>query len=159
MFKANFDADTDIILHHNFLLTINSNKSYLKEELESARARLVESLTIMFSNFTTFIDIFLSAKHGGRKYNRVPLKEVRFEEIATNVSVIPRIELGPLKHRLHSHSLISWAAPDKYFFQINRNRLKSFIDENMEGYHLDIKWIKGSSEINQVLSYINKNPQ
>lgn len=157
MFKPNFDTSGDVILVHNFLLTINSNKSYFTEEIISAKSELTHFLTAMFGTFSDFVDIFLSAKYGGPKYNRTPLSDVSFEDIATNVSVVPRLEIGPKLHRLHSHSIISWAAPDKYFFQINRHKLRAYLDEYMPGYHMDIKWIKGSSEINHVLSYINKN--
>lgn len=158
MFKPIFDSTSEVILTHNFLLTINSNKSFFTEEVQTAKSNMVTSLSNLFSIFSDFIDIFLSAKHGGSKYNRKPLTNVSFEDIATNVSVIPRIEIGSKVHRLHSHSIVSWAAPDKYFFQINRHRLKEYIDNNLPGYHMDIKWVKGSSEINRVISYINKNP-
>lgn len=158
MFKPNFDTKGEVILVHNFLLTINSNKSYRIDEAEEAKTELIRDLSDMFENFDEFIDIFLSAKYGGSKYDRKALKDVSFQDIAKNVSVNPRIEIGTKVHRLHSHSIISWAASDRYFFQINRHKLKQYIDENMPGYHMDIKWIKGSSEINYVLSYINKNP-
>ena len=156
MFKPNFKNNEPVMLVHNFLLTINSNKSWFKEEVEEAKNNLINDLTNMFGSFSEFIDIFLSVKYGGSRYNKQRL-DVDFETIATNVNVTPRIELGPRLHRLHAHSIISWAAPDKYFFQINSKRLRDYIDENMPGYHVDIKWIKGSSDINHVLTYINKN--
>lgn len=158
MFKPQFEnPDEGVILVHNFLLTINSNRSYVEADVLQAKNNFVDELTTMFGQFENFIDIFVSTKHGGNKYDRVPLRNVTFEDIASNVSVQPRVEVGKKLGKLHCHTLISWSSSDRYFFQINQNRLRQYIKNNMGSYHVDIKWIKGAAEINNVLRYINKD--
>lgn len=156
MFQADFNQD-DVILTHSFLLTINSNKSYDEDELPQAKRRFISDLTMMFNNFENFIDAYLSVKAGGSKYNRKKLN-VEFKNVAKDVRVIPKIEIGKKQRRLHCHALLQWSSDERFFFQVNHRAIRQFINEAMdESYHCDIKWVKGASDLNNIIAYINKD--
>jgi len=134
----------------NFLITFNPNLAPREEhDIEDTKQKLKLALHKLFSNFENFIDIY-----EGGKYNK-KLVSVNFENIASNVSVVPRVEVGKRKHNVHSHTMMSWSSSNDYFFQINLNKLRKWIREHIiPDFHLEVKWVKNNRS---VWEYINKD--
>lgn len=135
---------------NNFLITLNPNLAPRDEkEIVETKNKLKHALNLIFSRFEDFIDIYEGGKFNKKKSN------VKFEDVASNVAVVPRVEVGKQKHNVHSHTMVSWSSSDKYFFQINVRKLRDWVDKHVvKSPHLEVKWIKNNRA---VWEYVNKD--
>ena len=150
MFRNAINENKNDVITNTFLLTINSNKSAKDmETAENLKRILISKIKELFNDFDNFIDIFYAGHYINRKK-----AEVNFSSVARNIKVNPQFEIGQRQKRIHSHIVVKWDSYAKYFFQINVRKMREWFHRNGLPVHIDIKWIKGDSEL---FRYINKS--
>lgn len=148
MFREYLNSKRPETITHNFLITINKNQSIKSVENEDvAKREFKAGMRKMFDNFEQFIDIHKSGDYEKRKLN------MDFSDVATSVSVIPRIEVGGKRGMIHAHILIRWQSIPKFFFQINQSKLRRWINENIGCCYLNIRWINNDAA---AFKYVDK---
>ncbi len=150
MFSRALRENTNDKVTNTFLITINSNQAVKTEEkADILRDKILLDLRKFFSVFEGFIDIYKSGHQMQRQRANRP-----FSEICDNVKVNPQVEIGQEQKRIHSHIVIKWDSSPNYFFQLNLPKIRLWMSENMGPYHVNVRWIKGDSEL---FRYINKS--
>lgn len=150
MFARALKENNNDKITHTFLITINSNKAVKSvEAADELKNTILTGLRKLFSVFEEFVDIYKAGHYLQRKKASAP-----FSDICDNVKVNPQVEIGQEQKRIHSHIVVKWDSGPGFFFQINLQKLRRWVEQNMGPYHTNIRWIKGDSEL---FRYINKS--
>jgi len=131
--------------HSNFLITLNLNQQYHKEEH-------IKNLENDMSVFDDVINKFLnSIEH----YVKLPEGTPFSDEIIKDVSIDYTIEVGDIKKQIHTHIMIKFKHHTR--IQLDFLKIKEFFKKEMglKNIYLQAKLLRPSASDN-ILDYLDK---
>ena len=135
----------------SFLITINVQD----EDTELNNKRFKEVLQTVYSNFDRYLQAFVRKVDSAGNNQDVPIN-IDVQKAISEPVIESAIEVGPKKHRLHSHALVRFKHETDLYFKV---KLSLFRDDLQDAYgftpYVRVKYIHDKDT--NLRNYINKD--
>ena len=132
-------------IHSNFLITLNLNQQYHKDEHKANIDNDMEIFDALINEMLNHIEIFLRLPDGV-KYNDDNIKDVSADYVT---------ELGSIKKQIHAHIMLKFKHHTR--IQLNFSKIKEFFKKKLglKNVYMQAKLLRMSSSDN-IIDYLEK---
>ena len=132
-------------IHSNFLITLNLNQQYHKDEHKANIDNDMEIFDALINEMLNHIEIFLRLPDGV-KYNDDNIKDVSADYVT---------EIGSIKKQIHAHIMLKFKHHTR--IQLNFSKIKEFFKKKLglKNVYMQAKLLKMSSSDN-IIDYLDK---
>ncbi len=132
-------------IHSNFLLTLNLNQQYHKDEHKANLEGHMTNFDDTINKFLNSIENFIRLP-SGVQYNDDTVKDIAADYV---------VELGAIKKQVHTHIMLKCKHHTR--IQLNFQKIKEFFKKEMglKNIYLQAKLLRPSASDN-IVDYLNK---